>query len=247
MTHFVYPYIIPKNPAFGWELMYSIRSIYQNFKGDFDITVIGEIPEWLKTNEVNSILFDNNDPKKLPRVQSRTNQKFLLAAELYPDMVIMHDDYYLINKCDESDFKKIRRLSETLKYSPDHENKLTRFQKQIRWTYFKLKDLGKRYNYNFCTHAPFYYQSDRLKEIHEVFNLTSGKEHTIITENAYYNYFNCDSEIIGDFRVGYWGESDKKITSDTKILNHDERGFFHHPWIISLLNGLFPNRSPAEK
>ena len=66
-------------------------------------------------------------------------------------------------------------------------------------------------------------------------------------ENLYYNFYEVDSIPIGDFRVGYWGAQDKKITQNTKILNHDEKGFFHHPWIISYLNGAFSNKCFAEK
>ena len=244
-THFVYPYIIPKNPAFGWELQFSIRSLYKNFKGDFDITVIGEIPRWLDTTKVLAIQFDNSNYGL--RVQSRTAQKLLLAADIYDEIVFIHDDYYLIEPCTIEDFKTIRHLSTNLKYNPNSENNLTRFQKQIRYTYFRLKDLGKRYTYNYATHSPFYYESKKLKEIDRIFNLTSDGEYAPVVENAYYNYFNVDSIPIGNFRRGFWGPaSNKTIPPEAKILNHDEKGFLNNTWILSWLNNKFPKKSPAE-
>jgi hypothetical protein len=105
----------------------------------------------------------------------------------------------------------------------------------------------KRYNLNFANHAPFYFESNKLKELDEIFEFSKPAERTYIIENLYYNFYEVDSKVIGDFRVGYWGKSDKKITENTKILNHDERGFFHNPWIVSYLNGLFPKKCPAEK
>jgi hypothetical protein len=68
-----------------------------------------------------------------------------------------------------------------------------------------------------------------------------------IIENAYYNYHEVDCSPIDDFRVGYWGETDKKITADTKILNHDEKGFLHNPWILSFLAGMFNQKCKGEK
>jgi hypothetical protein len=170
VAHFVYPYIIPGHPAFGWELLYSIRSIYKNFRGPFDITVIGEIPDWIDSMEVRCIMYDNSDPKRFPRVQTRTNQKYMLAADMYDSIIVIHDDQYLIQECDLDDFKNIRYFEPNLNYNGS-EKGLTRHQQQIRWTYFKLKDLDKRYRYNFCNHAPFYFRVINLKRLTMYLNL----------------------------------------------------------------------------
>ncbi len=246
VTHFVYPYIIPKDPVFGWELLYSIRSIYRYFKGPFDITIIGEIPSWANTTEILSIEYHNNDYGL--RVQSKTNQKILLAAELFSDIVLMHDDYYLIQNCVREDFTTIRHLPETLKYHKDSEAGLTRFQKQIRSTYFDLKEIGAPYQKNFCTHAPFYYESNKLKELSSLFCMTSTGEYSVVTENAYYNYFGVDSIPLGEFRQGFWGDKPKKFNPDwnTKILNHDERGYLSNPWILTLLREKLSRKCRGE-
>ncbi len=247
ISHFVFPYIIPKNPVFGWELMYSIRSIYANYKDAFDITIIGEIPAWINTSEIKCIQFDNNHYGK--RVASRTNQKLLLAADAYDDIydniVWMNDDIMLVNECSLTDFKIPRYISDNLTYVDD-EKGLNTFKKLMRYTWFQLKDTGKPNNFNFASHVPMLFESKRIKELHKKFNLTSCGDYTTLTSLAYFNYFDIEGKPVGDYRVGYWGETDTKIIKNTKILNFDDKGFFHNPWIISYLNGLFPKKSPAE-
>jgi hypothetical protein len=250
VTHFVYPYIIPQNPIFGWELLYSIRSIYQNFKDPFDITLIGEIPKWVNTTEIKCILWDNSDPVKYPRVQFRTNEKLLIAADMYEDLVFIHDDMYFIDTVTREDLTTIRYLADDLLYqgTPQEDKRLTRFQKQLRYTSFKLKEMGKPYIRNFATHTPFYYQSDKLKELSKVFNLVEvGGQSAPVTEVAYYNYFEVNSIPIYDFRIGYWDNKPEGNMQTAKVLNHDEIGFIKNPGILTFLWNMFKNKCPAEK
>jgi len=249
ITHFVYPYIIPKNPIFGWELLYSIRSIYRHFKGPFDITLIGEIPTWVDTNEIRCIELHNNDYGL--RVQSKTNQKILLAADMYKDFVVMHDDYYLLHTCLREDLTQVRYLSENLNYSPHTDKGLTRFQKQIRHTYFELLKRHRKATRNFCTHAPFFYKGKKIKQLHKEFDLTQTGEFSIITENAYWNYFKKESKEaipLDNFRQGFWGNHKKEVGLDPSaiILNHDERGFMANTWLLNELTKQFPNKCKGE-
>ncbi len=250
ITHFVYPYIVPRHPAFGWELLYSIRSIYANFEGEFDITIIGEIPDWIdpsaSASDIHCVEFDNNHWGK--RVASRTNQKLLLAADMFDDFVWMNDDIYLINLCNKEDFIIPRYVSDKLKYTegPKAEKGLNTFKKLMRYTWFQLQERGKPNNFNYSAHTPMYFLSPLVKELHEEFNITSIGDYTTLTTLAYFNYFGIEGKPVGNYRIGYWGESDAKIKKESKILNHDERGFWHNPWIISYLNGKFPKKSPIE-
>jgi hypothetical protein len=247
ITHFIYPYIIPRNPVFAWELMYSLRSLHYNFLGKYDVTIIGEIPDWVNTQKVRCIRLDNSDPEQFPRVQSRTNQKILVAADMYENIVLMHDDFYLINSCDLDTFKTIRYIDDNLNYDPINENGLTRFQRQVRSTYFRLKELQKPNKKNFALHGPLYFESEKLKLLNDYFDLTSTGEYSVIIENAYYNYFEVESQLLEkDYRVGFWGPSKIKNIENFKILNHDERGFFTNPWILDYLQKKFPKKSPLE-
>ena len=247
ITRFVYPYIMPKNPVFGWELLYSIRSIYANYKDPFTITIIGEIPQWVNTSEVKCIQFNNSHFGK--RVASRTNQKLLLAADAYNDIydniLWMNDDIYLINECRLEDFKVPRYISDKLHYNESTKG-LNTFKKLMRYTWFQLQELNKSNRFNYASHCPIYYESDKLRELNEVFNLTSCGDMTTLTTLAYHNYFEIEGQPVGSFRVGYWGESEAKIKKETIVLNHDDKGFFSNPWIISYLNASFPNKCSAE-
>jgi hypothetical protein len=250
VTHFIYPYIIPKNPVFGWELMYSIRSLYQFYDDPFDITIIGEIPQWLDTAKCLAINLDNSDPKKYPRVQSRTNEKILLAADLYNDFVMMHDDMYLIDNLNRHEITKTRFLSDDLLYqnTTEETKKLTRYQQQLRYTSLLLKEMKKPYIRNYANHAPFYFRSDKLKIIAEKFNLLEPKNGYItVVENAYYNYFEDSGEYLAEYRVGYWGKETQGNMKTAKILNHDENGFLNNSWLLSFIDALLPKKSPLEK
>ena len=252
MTHFVYPYSIPRDPRFGWELVYSLRSIYQFYKDPFDITIIGEIPSWINTREVKCIELYNSDPVLFPRVQSRTNEKILTAAEIYDDIVVMHDDYYLIDNCYKKDFTQIRYLSNTMHYnfSEEESKRLTMFQKQLRYTSKRLKSLNKSYTINFATHAPFYYESNKLNYLQKIFPLVKEKaQEAPVLEVAYYNYFLDEIGNIvhlGDFRAGFWYDKTQGDLNKAKILNHDEKGFIMNPSIMAFLLKLFPQKCPAE-
>ncbi len=246
MTHFVYPYMLHRHPVFGWELMYSIRSLYKNFEGDFDITIIGEVPAWLNISEVKHIHFINNHYGK--RIASRTNQKLLLAADVFDDFIWMNDDIMLINKCSLDDLKIPRYVSSELKFG-DTENGLNTFKKLMRFTWFQLQKMGKPNNFNYSSHIPIYYESNRIKEVDQLFNITSAGDYVTLTTLAYHNYFEVGGVPVDKYRVGYWGKSEAKIaeiTKETQILNFDEKGFWHNPWIVSYLNGLFPKKCPAE-
>ncbi len=244
MTNFVYPYIIPKNPVFGWELMYSIRSIYKNFEGEFSITLIGEIPDWINREEINCIEFNNNYYGK--RVASRTNQKLLLAADAFSDFVWMNDDIILINKCSKEEVQIPRYIGDRLRYTKD-EKGLNTFKKLMRYTWFELQKLNKPNNFNYSSHIPIWYQSDKIKELSKKFNLTSSGDYTCLTTLAYFNYFEIEGIPVKDYRVGFWGETDTTINKETKILNFDDKGFFANPWIVSYLQKLFSKKCKGEK
>ncbi len=248
-VHIIFPYIIPKHPAFGWELMYSIRSIYANFKEDFDITIIGEIPDWIDSThpDIHCIEFDNSRFGK--RVATRTNQKLLLAADMVDDLLWMNDDIYILRPVVLEDFKTPFYISDSLKYheGPEAEKGLNTFKKLMRYTWLQLQEKGKPNNFNFSSHVPMYFQSDKIKELDREFNITSIGDYTTLTSLAYYNYFEIPGKPVGDFRVGYWEKSYQSIITDNTILNHNENGFWHQPWIISFLNKLFPKPSPIEK
>lgn len=253
-THFVYPYIVPKDPRFGWELMFSIRSIYKFFeggKGNFDITIVGEKPQWLNTDhpDIKFIPMDNNDPIKYPRVQFRTAQKILAAAELYSDIVVMHDDFYFIRNIFSEEVMIPRFVDSQMDYnnSTEETKRLNMFQKQMRNTSNLLKKLNKPHLTNFASHTPMYFESDKLKELNKIFPIyREYEQNAALIEVAYYNYYGIDGELADNIRAGFWYDISTGDVKTAKILNHDERGFLNNPWILGFLSEHLPTKSPVE-
>jgi hypothetical protein len=207
--------------------------------------VIGEIPKWLNRAKINCI--DFGDDSSWP--QYNTNQKILEASKHFLEFVSMDDDMYLLKESSKDDFKITRRLDGVLSYT-GREKHLSHFQRVLRLTYFELQKRQKPHIYNFCTHAPRYYQSNKIHELAKEFALTDQDTGKLNLENLYCNYFldtNQEPELIGDFRVGYWGTwKCQSISPANKILNHDEKGLLKNPWIYSLLVEQFPEKCAAE-
>jgi len=252
MLHFVYPYIIPKDERFGWELKYSIRSLFKFCPTDFDITIVGERPDWLKDHpKLTFIELHNSDPIKYPRVQFRSNQKLLKAAELYKSVVLIHDDMYFIREVTEEQIKIPWYVADDMHYnnSAAETANLTMFQKQLRNTSNILKELGKPYTRNYAAHTPMYFESAKLFELNDVFPLVREyQEKSSIVEVAYYNYFGTNVSAHADqYRLGYWYDNEFGNREIAKVLNHDESGYLKNPWIKTYLDDLFPDKSPLEK
>ena len=255
-THFVYPYIVPKDERFGWELMYSIRSIYKFFQGPFDITIVGEQPEWLNTEhpDCTFIYLDNSDPVLYPRVQFRSNEKLLKAAELYKSLVFIHDDMYFIKPVTLDEIKRPKYEADDMYYANTQEEtkRLTMFQKQLRNASNILKAKGKPYIRNYASHCPMWYESKKLFQLSKLFPMVVkyGKE-SVVTEVAYYNYFKgstgLEDQHSSEFRAGFWYDNNLGDLNRAKVLNHDERGYLANPWIKDYLDKLELVKSPLEK
>jgi len=243
ITHFVYPYKIPDNPIFGWELMFSLRALEANFKGDFDITIIGDIPSWINTSSV--LCIQHNIPSKEEYPGKFINPRYLLAADLYDDFMIIHDDMYMVNIVTPEDLWKVRYLEKDIsyKFTEEEYNSLTHHQK-IMWNVHKeLKEMGIAQNNNYVTHAPFGFNSKKLLDLHRKVDLSRQ----IIIENYYYNFYGIEGEPIGDYRSGHYKPEDIQVNKKAKFLNHDEAGYIYHMWILDLLLKLFPKKSRFEK
>jgi hypothetical protein len=251
-THFVYPYIIPRDPTFGWELLFSIRSLEKFFKDPFDVTIIGEKPTWLDDSNfgLRVEILINSDVEKYPRVQNRTNEKYMRATEMYKDFVIIHDDMILLKDTYRKDIITPRRFPEELNFNlPGYDKKLSRHMNQIKYTYFELKSKGKKAEYNFACHVPMYMESTKLKLLDKEFTLvkkgTSGKdnkEYALIIENLYYNYFNIPGKNLfsDDYWYGIYGTKSelppKEVINRFRWLNWDDSGFYKNSYIIPLLS-----------
>lgn len=241
ITHFVYPYILPKDKKFGWELLYSIRSVFENFEGPFDLTIIGDVPDWVNRFGVKFIKLDNHDISA--QRQTKINQKILKASEYYDKFLLMNDDICFIEKCSIEDFKEPCYISE--KFDMDTRSGVNSFYSQNKNALNQLKDLGKPHEKNFTSHTPFFYESDKIDEIQKDINLASLGKSSVVFETAYFNYFGVKGKPAEGFRRGCWGRDCPKPDGH-KILNFDERGASLNPWIKEFLENKFNEKCKVE-
>jgi hypothetical protein len=240
--HIVYPYKLPDNPEFGWELKYSLRSLVANFVDDFDDTVIGDIPDWINQETVRCIELKNDN---LPaQRQSKINQKILKATELFEDFIVFNDDIFLMRSTLASDLQVPRKIGD-LQFNFRKPKTPNSFTAQCRNSYYTLKDLGKQFKKNFVSHCPHYYETEKIKEIQQHIDLAPISFPSVIFENIYFNFFGEYGEESRGFRCGCWSLKCKKYNGE-QILNFDETGASHNPWIKKIIEEKFNKKSRFE-
>jgi hypothetical protein len=246
-------------PIFGWELFFSIRSLYKYFTDPFDITIIGEIPRWIEPSSRNLKLIEYDDYplKEIP--QANALNKLNIISEIYDEFVIIHDDMYLIDFVDGQEIKEVKYYADDLYLFEDENNlksiKEKTFRSHLWYSYKKLKELNKPHFRNFSTHAPFFLESKKLKEVLKAFEYMPDQEPDInkipAIETAYYNYFEmgqtADTMRAYNWRLGFWEKSSEGNKKTAKVLNHDEYGFISNRFLFDFLITTFPKRAPIEK
>ncbi len=244
-THFVYIYKEPTDPRFGWELLYSIRSIYKNFKEPFDITIIGDIPKWINQEICICI---NENYLKLPNKQHRITSKIILASTLYEEFVIMHDDIYITRPITIEDIKDDRYINifsktQILNYDV---KMIDTFMEQLYYTLQILQKLGKECIYNYATHTPTHVTRNNINELCERVKFSSFEP--ILFDVLYNGYFIKNHKLITrDYKTGFYKSTTSELTMESKFFNHDENGFLNNPRIISMLSDIFKEKTKAEK
>ena len=242
--HIVYPYRIPENGHFGWELKLSMRSLYKNLKGDFDITVIGDIPDWINQDEVRCIELKNLNIDA--QRQTKINQKILKARSQFSEFLVMNDDIYIMYKMTQAEIKIPRYNENTLNYKVRGNVQRDSFHGQMKNSYFKLTDLGRQAYKNFVSHTPHFYETSKINEIMEVIDLAPLSRPSVIFENVYHNYFSEQGLPAKGYRWGCWGQNCPKPQKE-RIINHDDRGSGRNTWLKEHLESKFKNKCKAEK
>jgi hypothetical protein len=244
----VYPYIIPESPIFGWELKYSIRSLYKYYQEPFDITIIGEIPSWINSTEIRCISYDNSSEKS---IANRLYEKYLMAAEIYNEFIVIHDDMFLMNPVNEKDIQKLYYLHELCPQDYLQKNLFKEkngFQRALINSLQKLHMLGKPQYYNFILHKPFPIQSEKLINLHHLIG-TDDIGHAF--EQLYYGYYLQEDTVVEKIsekiKYGIYDEKRIFIPEETKFLNISENGYLCHLNLKILFETFFHEKSLAEE
>jgi len=152
--------IIPLGRGSRWqnnELRYCLRSIEANLTGWEQIFLIGEKPDWLKTNyRLVHLPFEESAGARVK--ESNINRKILHYCqrnERDSDFLFMNDDHFILKPINAPDFPT--HYKGALKDSIEATSRGNRYIKTLSNTLEVLKKKGVKQPMNYDTHAPIIY------------------------------------------------------------------------------------------
>ena len=236
-----------------WEEMkYSLRSLEKNLTVvKFRILIVGELPEWINTDEVHFIPVEYSG--ETPRIDILHKH---MAVINHPDVneeyFWMNDDIYLINKVMYADLCLPVAVN-------DLNSKAPMLSLQTVWGRDNLRSLKLLQQeglptWNYAVHIPHRFEKSKVKYLVEKYNMIADP---IVLEQIYYNYW------FKDF-LPYWSALDLKNNHGfcinrpypnwenmkaqmkvKKYLNNSEGGMSEE--IKKVIMKLFPDKSRFEK
>jgi len=232
MKHIVIPY---RHSPYE-ELRYALRSIEKNCNFAFDVTIIGEKPQWAKN--INHVPYDDSAHKRYENLFNKIH----IAMDMFEEFIWWHDDEFLLKPQSFEDLKKVYYLQD-LKKVKKFGNRW--FQQQLKFFKEEMEKMGLP-AYNYCSHTPFYFNSKELKETFEFFKI--DKEVTFV-ENYHFNRLGKHDEaiLVYDVKVGKYDKSpfNPKDAEDKIFANFDEEGL--KSGIFDWIKTQFPQKSSFEK
>lgn len=251
MISVVYPYLGGK--AVWQEMIYSLRSLEKHFKEDFEVVIVGDMPEGINRDKVIHIQHKKNHALENARYMDA--QLKLIAALESPlvshEFLCMYDDIYF-NKDFTANFFRNTLLAQRDRtyYSLEQIGG----SGSREWKLLLLKTMQALKNHgilgkDFESHLPRWVEKEKMLEVVAQFDLknTAYQRWTL-----YYNYilskkkqnvlFYRDYEII---KAGYYlGESPTKDIDDYWFINHNDEGLSVN--LKKKIKKLFPEKSRFE-
>ncbi len=200
------------------EILYSLRSWEKNFQTDFKIHIVGNHkPTWLG----NDVHFEHIE-------QTGTNTEENLASarkwcmDNFDEFIWSNDDVYLLKPITLEEIKSPLYLQDLRTVRSRLNNRWGR----LLWkTADELVKNGETIYNNEC-HTPYYYESDKMSQVFEEYEIHTGKG---LLRTAYVNtFYDFDSmKKLSERKVGFYSPQDgpRVIEIPNKLyLNHDDRG-----------------------
>ena len=247
VTHFVYPYLCTEGEGY-YDLMYSIRSLYKYFKGDFDVTLVGDKPNYYNGKYIPRI----HVPKYSPQVN--TLILFDTIADIYDEFIVINDDMILINDCTKSDFTKQYHINNDLNgFDNPNIELIDSFYTTTLLNAYTLLKSEKKPTKSFSAHVPHFIESKKLKTLISKFDLLgheAKEQGGVPLDTLYNNYFmNRKNVLLADsIRIGIWDKVEfSKLNFNKKMLNFNELGFKRNPELAKYVFNKFIQKSPLEK
>lgn len=236
MIDVVYPYV--DSMAVWQELRYSLRSLEQNFKEEFRVNIIGDLPGWVQN--VRHIPHKRT-PGLYRSVCYDACTKMVTVAKdpsISADFIYMNDDIYFLNPINLDLFNQNYAMENLERGTVKRD---TKHQGLVWDTYniLKTKGFDKKAVFNTANHAP--QLLNRYNFIQLCYKFAPRKNRllpTILYGNVYPKP--GDWQLIrkgSKYRAGFYGFNGwdsfgnglskpeiNKIFQDFYLLNHDDNG-----------------------
>lgn len=234
--------VIPFVKGRDWEekIRYVLRSFEQNFKEDFNISIIGYMPEWCCN--ITHIPFADDITK---HSEFNLGRKLKIALDAYPEFIWTYDDIYLLRPVTLKDITAPKVNEYLGLYSKDQRGTGS-FYDQLWATYDRCLELGLP-GFSFQMHLPYYFESEKLAKAFELFRIETGDH---FAQTAYFNlFFPGEDKLIWDQEkvVFYHKEdfSNNPTFGAAKFLNHNDKGLSIR--LKKKIKKTFPEKSKFEK
>lgn len=278
MINVCIPYI-PSKWGDGEELRYALRSWDENFQEDFTVWVIGDLknkPKWLSEKcwlhipDTIGKWREYNQGKHLDRLTQMFDSFFYTNDDIFilqaSCLRMLQAFHYL---CDD-----LRNLPSTMK-AAEIEKNLMREYKQFyadnnavtslpKWELFLiatinfLRSLGRGADifplYNWETHLPYYYESDKLRRVADLIPIFQGYA---LAHTAYCNVFLRDKpryKLTYSTKAAFYHDVDMNLTDEeirqrihrARFMNFDDRIIMMKPVLKDFLMETFTEPSRWE-
>ena len=219
-----------------YELIMSLRSIDRHLLEDLPVYVISEKRPPYLTDHVKFVLCDGY-------VDAMAK-----ACDLAEEILWMNDDLFLLKDHTWNDFRNWVPQAGTHSRSDEEIEKLLKslsdWRRKRGKVMQRLKEMGKLAR-DFSTHTPYLYESDKLKEVMEIFDFG----HKTPFETAYVNYWEVPMRHCKFIRraAGAARELLPVDCTDYELMNYDDRGIQRNSQCRGFLLGRFGSPSKYEQ
>ena len=195
-----YTVVIPykKAEANGKELLFAVRSWYQNFQEDFNLVIVGDCEDWFNEQSIIYIPMDHSSDN--PQINQMEALKLVLAdARISSDFVWSNDDIYVMAPINITHLQilKVRDESGIL----DSTRFNGHYKANMNHTIEMLKDKNLPIR-NYGTHTPFLFDKFKFMDVLEIF--PDALIGDVLIESLYYNLVNITTPYHLNWQMDRW-------------------------------------------
>ncbi len=267
-TLFIYPWLFTGTEAL-WDLRYSLRSIDAHFDGGYQVLLIGDRPPGFG-NGIWSQLHTKQPSDFFPRCLdvNRKMEWVLQCPWVGEEFVHIHDDQLLVDHCTLNTLR--RRVARNEVKSDDlGYGGSAQHTRLVQRTVAALREAGVQRVWNYETHLPRVFNTQKMREVFEKFKPT---ENRLLYSTLYYNWVHKDTPpdaLLGpldNIKAAYYGMAHADGYSIPRLpremhpalkeqqlynsmfgkafLNYNNKG--RTPELLNVLKRMFPLPGPYE-